>query len=158
MGDNPNLTGCGDNTLQEAISNGALPLLDPHFSTKAKTLSNLGLISEKHPQADQWAFCSIFLKMYNHYDEPFIPISSLIMTKGFMPELIIQWKKLCAYVIKYHNAFDSLIDEVAKALKAPVSPSLASLSLSNSLGSFFLNQPKTKEELNGKRSDRRNSF
>lgn len=114
------INGCsGDNTLQEAFSNGAIPILAWHGSPKAQTLSELGKILQKHLNASEWPLCIAYLKIYQDYVNHVLDKKEVFNTipKHITPELIAQWKTVCAYVIKEHNAYGPVCAEVAKALR-----------------------------------------
>lgn len=126
------LMGCsGDNSLQEAISNGALPLFNPHSPIKVQPLVGLLRILRAHSNASKWQLCIQFLESYQRYHhvdqnrkEMFQNISKCIT-----PALIAQWREVCAYVIKHHNAYPAIFREVDRVLgPVPVSSAAPPLS------------------------------
>jgi len=58
--------GCaGDNSLQDAIILGALPLFIPHHAGKCRVFSNLALVLSAHENAGKWKDAINFLKCYS---------------------------------------------------------------------------------------------
>jgi len=127
------IVGCsGDNSLQEAISNGAVPIFQWHFPNKAKTLGNLCGILQAHPKASEWNLCIEYLKIYQSYckaaedsklsaeehkqarERPF-----KVIPQHITPALITQWKEVGAYLVEHHNAYNGLCASVAEALARP---------------------------------------
>lgn len=171
---------CGDNSLQDAISNGAIPIFHWHFLAKAKGLAALAGILEGHPQKEQWPLCIAFLKLYQTYIKEEDSISRswdkwaipegirnkydwqkkehfrLIklakervfkeMPKHMTPEMLAQWKQVCAYLIKDWNAYDGLRRSVRGALEQldrPVEPSSSASHLT--VGPSLFRAPKPKK-------------
>ncbi|MDX2345459.1 MAG: hypothetical protein QNK11_01095, partial [Legionella sp.] len=105
------VSGCsGDNTLQDAINTGAIPLFMPNTG-KARVLADLKELLEEHtPKFDA---CIQFLEMYAHY-ESYQQLAA--ETSVYSPELMSQWKEVCTLLKEEYNTHDFVSRAVSQKL------------------------------------------
>ncbi|MDX2346144.1 MAG: hypothetical protein QNK11_04655 [Legionella sp.] len=106
------VSGCsGDNTLQDAINTGAVPLFMPNGKRKSPVLADLKeLLDEYTPKFDA---CVQFLDMYAHYESH---QKLAAETSVYSPELISQWKEVCCLLKEEYNTHDFVSRAVSEKL------------------------------------------
>ncbi|MDF1757644.1 MAG: hypothetical protein P1U74_05045 [Legionellaceae bacterium] len=108
------VSGCsGDNTLQDAINTGAVPLFTPNKG-KAKVMVDLKQLLESEEEGTEtYAACIKFLSMY----ERFSGYKNLSEeTYVYTPELLTQWQAVCLLLKEHHNTYDTVYDRVEQKL------------------------------------------
>lgn len=114
------LTICsGDNTLQDALSHGAIPILIPRHDGKEKVLAVLSKYLEMTGLDSKFPHSMKFLEVYNNlaamnaYNEEKAPY--IMKAVEFInEEMIEEWREICKYIIENFNLRSILVSYIDK--------------------------------------------